>query len=282
VLTRRGDPSYPVVLEDLSDPPQQLFWLGDHWPPPRRAVAVVGARAASPYALEMAATLAADLARAGVAVVSGLARGVDAAAHRGALQAGGVSIAVLAAAPERPYPPESGRLHRELLERGAVCAEYGGETPLRRGLFIRRNRIVAGLSQGVVVVEAGVTSGALSTAAVARKSGRFVAAVPGDVTRESALGCLCLLRQGAVPVGSAGEVLAEMTEAETPGTDAKDRLFRALSSGGTVGALAVQLERPLIEIQAELTVLELGGVVERARSGVYRLSRGHSMFHRKE
>ena len=230
----------------------------------------------------MAATLAVDLARAGVAVISGLARCVDAAAHSGALEAGGVSIAVLATSPERPYPPESKRLHRQLLERGAICAEYGSGTELRRGLFIRRNRIVAGLALGVVVVEAGVRSGALSTAAVAKQSGRFVAAVPGDVTRENALGCLWLLRQGAIAVGSAGDILARISDPDAPGGGKQDRLLSALRTCATVGALAVRLGRPPIEIRARLTVLELGGVVERDRSGGYRLSTAHSRPKRKE
>jgi DNA processing protein len=218
----------------------------------------------------MAGTLAADLARAGVAVISGMARGIDSAAHRGALEAGGVSIAVLAADPERPYPPESEDLHRALIERGAVCAEYPGGTPLRRGLFLRRNRILAGLGVGVVVVEAGRRSGALSTAGTARASGRFVAAVPGDVTRESALGCVHLLRQGAVAVSCAGDVLAEMLRQESAGTEADRELLGALARGGSAQSLALRLGMSPAEVAVRLSTLELAGLVERNSGGVYR------------
>jgi DNA processing protein len=227
----------------------------------------------------MASTLSADLARAGVAVVSGLARGIDAASHRGALEAGGLSFAVLAASPETPYPPESADLHRQLVECGAVCAEYPAGTPIRRGLFVRRNRIVAGLCRGVIVVEAGRRSGALSTAREAVRAGRFLAAVPGDVTRENALGCLELLRTGAVPVGDAGDVLALMARpASRPPRRRsgrrrveREQLPSGLGeSGSTIEELALRSGRSATDVQAELTKLELAGAVRRDAAGRYR------------
>jgi DNA processing protein len=244
----------------------------------------------------MASMLGADLARAGVAVVSGLARGVDAAAHRGCLEAGGASFAVLATTPETPYPRDTSLVHRQLVERGAVCAEYPRGTRLTRGLFVRRNRIVAGLCRGVVVVEAGVHSGALSTAAWAERCGLFVAAVPGDVIRENSGGTLFLLRRGAVPVGSAGDVL-ELLSARggragrspsgiVPPGAGKGRSAAAQASGaetllaelrtrsGTPGELALRIGSAAAQVQARLTLLEIAGRVTRDTAGRYRLAAG--------
>jgi DNA processing protein len=227
----------------------------------------------------MAAGLAAGLARAGVCVVSGLARGVDAAAHRGALDAGGITVAVLAAAAGSAYPPDMTVLHADILGAGATCAEYPAGTPLRPGLFVRRNRLVAGLALGVVVVEAGPASGALSTASAALRQGRFVAAVPGDVTRESSLGTLALLRGGAVPVGDAGHLLALVEEREAgaqgsgEGAGAAElaaALLRALRARPLAAdALAARLGLAPARVAGALTALELAGAVRRLPGGRY-------------
>jgi len=274
---RPGDAAFPAVLSAIPDPPAQLFWAGARWPPPRRAVAVVGARGASPYGLEMAAALAGGLARAGICVVSGMARGVDAAAHRAALAAGGETVAVLAAAAGSAYPPDMTVLHADILAAGAACAEYPDGTPLRPGLFVRRNRLVAGLALGVVVVEAGPASGALGTAAAARRQGRFVAAVPGDVTRENSLGTLALLRGGAVPVGDAGQVIA-LAGAQAAGAQAEPgrapdlaaAVLRGLRGGPRAAdALAATLGVGAARVAAILTALELAGAVRRLPGGRY-------------
>jgi DNA processing protein len=230
-------------------------------------VAIVGSRAATAYGLEMAWQLAADLARAGVLVVSGMARGIDQAAHEGALTAGGATVAVLAARPETAYPPESHELHARILSAGAVCSPFPRGTAPRPSLFLTRNRVVAGLSRGVIVVEAGPRSGAHTTAKWARQWGRFVAAVPGDVTRESSLGTLALLRGGAIPVGDAGHVLAEMDRA---GDDPAARLLAAL--GGrwqSPHALARRAGLSEKDAQAQLVLLELSGAIERRPGGRY-------------
>jgi len=275
----RDDPDYPRLLLDLARPPAALHWCGAVWPPPERAIAVVGARAASPYGIEMAWRLAADLARAGVAVVSGMARGIDAAAHEGALAAGGCTAAVLAVAPGTAYPRESRALHATLVARGSVCSEFGDDTAPRPGLFLRRNRVVAGLARGVVVVEAGEKSGALTTARWARRLGRFVAAVPGDVTREGSAGTLALLRAGATPVGDAGHVL-DLLDGAASGETAREpmaaRLLAELSGGPrTAAGLASRLRAAAEEVSSTLVMLELTGAVERRPGGAFmRRSKG--------
>jgi len=278
----RDHRDYPRLLLDLPRPPATLFWCGVAWPPPDRAVAVVGARAATAYAVEMAWRLAADLARAGVAVVSGLARGVDAAAHEGALDAGGRTVAVLAVSPGTAYPPESRALHEALLARGACCSEFADGTAPRPGLFLRRNRIVAGLARGVVVVEAGERSGALTTARWARRLGRFVAAVPGDVTRDGSRGTLALLRSGATAVGDAGHVLELLERALPTAPGAEEplaaRLLAALDVGPQgVAALAARAGCEPQEAAAALVTLELTGAVERRPGGRFeRRARGEA------
>ena len=269
-VTSPDDPDFPGSLRGLSGGPARLFWIGASWPPPERAVALVGARAATPYGLEMAWQLSADLARAGVAIVSGMARGIDQAAHEGALAAGGVTVAVLAAEPETAYPPHSHDLHARILLQGAACSPFPRGTAPRPSLFLTRNRVVAGLSRGVIVVEAGPRSGAHTTAKWARRWGRFVAAVPGDVTRETSLGTLGLLRRGAVAVGDCGHVLAELDRASATAGDPASRLLEALGPRArTPDALARHAGLSGEDTRAQLVLLELAGAVERRPGGRY-------------
>ena len=269
-VTHHDDPDFPFSLCDLAGAPRQIFWIGERWPPPERAVAIVGSRAATAYGLEMAWQLSADLARAGVTVVSGMARGIDQAAHEGTLAAGGTTVAVLAAEPETAYPPLSHDLHARILAQGAVCSPFPRGTAPRPSLFLTRNRVVAGLSLGVVVVEAGPRSGAHTTAKWARRWGRFVAAVPGDVTRENSLGTLALLRRGATPVGDAGHVLAEIDRQALGAGDPRSRLLEAIGPlGQTPDALARKAGLSEPDARAQLVLLELSGAIERRPGGRY-------------
>jgi DNA processing protein len=170
-------------------------------------VAIVGARAATPYGLGFAHRLAGDLAKLGVVIASGLARGIDAAAHEGALAAGGRTVAVLPGSLDRVTPPEHAALATRIAARGALVAEYERGIVPRAGRFLERNRLIAALSLATVVVEAAERSGALSTASVARTLGRPVLAVPGDVDRPSSRGCHALLRRGARVCEGAADVL---------------------------------------------------------------------------
>ncbi len=204
-LALRGA-QWPEALGALADPPAELYVRGA-WPS-GPCVAIVGARASTEYGRTFAHRLAADLAGLGVVIVSGLARGIDAAAHLGALDAGGATIAVLPGSLDRITPPS----HAELAQRivgssGALVAEWERDVHVTRGLFLERNRLIAGLSLATVVVEAAHRSGALATAAIARKLGRPVLAVPGDIDRPSSRGCNALLRAGALWCEGARDVL---------------------------------------------------------------------------
>lgn len=205
---RPGDGLYPDALARIADRPAELRLVGSLGEPAAR-VAIVGSREPDEYGLDLARSIAMGLARAGVSVVSGGARGIDAAAHEGALEAGGHTVAVLGTGVDRVYPAG----HRDLFERivasgGALLSEQADGTRGWKGNFPRRNRIVSGLSRAVVVVRAGQGSGALITAEWARSQGVALFAVPGDVRDELSAGPLSLLRRGARAAASAEDVLA--------------------------------------------------------------------------
>ena len=205
-----SDPSYPVALTTIADPPPVLWTRGCAGALSAPAVAIVGSRAASPSGRAGADQLAADLAASGLAIVSGLARGVDSAAHRGALAAGGVTIAVLGSGVDVMYPPEHAPLARAIDEKGAVISELVPGTGPQQWFFPLRNRIISGLSRAVVVIEASEKSGSLITARCALDQGRDVLAVPGNVLSGRSRGAHALLRDGAKIVESADDILEEL------------------------------------------------------------------------
>ncbi len=211
-----GAPGYPPRLGEIGDPPLVLEIAGtaDLGAP---AVAVVGSRRATRYGIETARSFAAGLAAAGCTVVSGLARGIDRAAHQGALDAEGPTVAVLGSALDRLYPPEHEELARRIVARGgAVVTEFPpGTAPLPRN-FPRRNRIVAGLALGTLVVEAAERSGSLSTARQAADNDREVFAIPGLLGSDSSRGCHALIRSGACLVTSVDEILEELPPLDCP------------------------------------------------------------------
>lgn len=204
----RDDPAYPNGLRALRDAPACIHVRGALPGDGVTAVAIVGSRAATPYGLSVARHLAQDLSRLGVWVVSGLARGIDAAAHGGALDAGGDTIAVLPSGLDTITPPSHAALAARIATRGALLTEIATGGPRYRGTFIERNRLIAALAAATVVVEAAEGSGALSTAAAARRLGRAVLAVPGDIGRPTARGVHGLLRAGAAVCEHARDVLA--------------------------------------------------------------------------
>lgn len=207
---RRGDRGYPPLLAAIHDPPASLWFRGDVDPAllSRTAVAVVGARACSGYGRAVARTLARELAGAGAVVVSGLARGIDGEAHRGALEAGGPTVAVLGCGIDRDYPAAHGDLARRITAAGGVIvSEYEAGVEPAPWRFPARNRIIAGLCAATVVVEARTRSGALITADFALEEGREVLVVPGEITSALSAGTNALLRLGAVPVTSPEDVL---------------------------------------------------------------------------
>jgi len=205
-----GWSDYPALLSRIDDPPGVLFVRGELLERDSLAVAIVGSRHPSPYGKRVAAQLAGGLARAGYTVVSGLARGIDAAAHRGALDAGGRTIAVLGTGILTIYPPEHVDLAAEVMASGAVISETPPLAEAHAGAFPQRNRIVSGLTLGTVVVEAAERSGALITARLAGEQGREVFAVPGQIDCRTARGCHGLIRDGAKLVESVDDILEEL------------------------------------------------------------------------
>ncbi len=209
ILTEANE-GYPRLLREIPDPPGVLFVRGKLEPGDALAIAIVGTRHATQYGLRQAERLAGSLARAGLTIVSGLARGIDAAAHRGALAAGGRTVAVLASGVLNVYPPEHQELAEQVAAQGAVLSEAPSRAVPLGGAFPQRNRIISGLSLGALIVEAGDRSGALITARHAMEQGREVFAVPGRVDGRTARGCHRLIRDGAKLVETADDVLEEL------------------------------------------------------------------------
>jgi DNA processing protein len=274
---RRGDPGYPAALLDLRDPPHQLYVLGNagaFGPAPNRVVAIVGTRDASPYGIRVAAALARAFGRAGITVVSGLARGVDSAAHRGALEVGASTIAVLGTGVDVPYPAGNRGLHSELVAGGLVASESQPGAPAIRGCFPRRNRIIAALARVTIVVEAPYKSGAINTATQALELGRTVGAVPGPIDSPRSAGANLLLRDGAQVIGTIDDALGLFGEVRrrTPDMPKLGSLETAVLNAVSVGAadpgvLGVRTGLPLRQVLEGVARLELEGLVQQAPGG---------------
>jgi DNA processing protein len=273
------DASYPAALAAIIDPPFVLWTRGSRDCLRAPAVAIVGSRAASPYGLAVAERLAADLAARGVVIVSGLARGVDSAAHRGALAGGGSTIAVLGSGADIIYPAEHAALAGDIACSGLVVSELAPGTPPRPRFFPLRNRIISGLSRAVVVIEAGEKSGSLITARSALEQGRDVLAVPGNVLSGRNRGAHGLLRDGAKIVESADDILEELglpcgaacppRQRESPGTAAADPILACLTPGepSDLDALAERSGLSPARLLPRLLELELGGFIARIGGG---------------
>jgi DNA processing protein len=260
----------PPLFRAIHDPPQRLYLRGNGGRDllARPAVAVVGARACSPYGAQVARMLGRELAAAGVVVVSGLARGVDAEAHRGALQTDGHTVAVLGCGIDRDYPAAHAGLAREICERSLIVSEYEAGVAPAAWRFPARNRIIAGLCAATVVVEARERSGALITADFALEEGREVFAVPGEITSSLSAGANALLRLGATPLTSAGDLLESLGIEPAPlQRSTSDPLLEFLPA--TADELVRASGLAPAEIAATLAELELGGLVAEA-DGLYR------------
>ena len=207
IFIRKNDPMYPPRLKHISNPPEQLFVLGHLPDPEQKTIGIVGSRNCTPYGRDMARLFAYRLAEAGMGVISGMALGVDSWAHRGALEAGGDTFAVLGCGVEVCYPTSNEKIYRELKEKGGVISEYPTTFGALAQNFPMRNRIVSGLSDGILVIEARIRSGSLITADAALEQGKDVFAIPGRIGDELSVGCNRLIRQGAIPVLTPEDIL---------------------------------------------------------------------------
>lgn len=278
------DPSYPRLLREIPAAPPLLYVRGtlteaDDW-----AVAVVGTRSPTSYGRDVATRFSSELARASVSVISGLALGIDAMAHEAALEAGGRTLAVLGCGVDQPYPERNRRLAARIVEQGALISDYPLGTLPTPANFPARNRIVSGLSRGVLVVEAGERSGALITVGFALEQGRDVFALPGPIFSRQSIGCNQLIRDGATLVTNAQDLLAdlELTTAsvqreartEIPDDPAEAAILQLLSYEPThIDELgrAAKLNAPATA--AALALLELRGLVRQAAPLLYVLAR---------
>ena len=274
---RRGDAGYPPELLQLSNPPRVLWMLGDPAVLARPTVAIVGTRRATSYAERVTRELARVLAQAGACVISGLARGVDAAAHRGALDAGGATCAVLGTGVNVVYPRGHAALQADIAARGLLVSELSPDDAAHGGSFPLRNRIIAALASVTIVVEAGAKSGALITASHALELGRTVAAVPGPIDVPQSQGSNELLRDGAVAITAMVDALTllGLTQpvrlAELPVGTSERRLWDALDDGAAdLDTLCSRAGLPAHEGVAAASSLELRGLVECALSGEVR------------
>jgi DNA processing protein len=273
-----GDAAYPAALADCPEPPRTLWARGDLSLLDRPCVAIVGTRRATAYAERVTRELARTLARAGATVVSGLARGVDASAHRGALDVGGATIAVLGTGLDVVYPKGHTALQRDIGEKGLLLSELAPANAAHGGSFPRRNRIIAALATATVVVEAGVKSGALITANHALEMNRTVAAVPGPIDVPQAQGSNELLRDGALAITSMADVLALVgltapVRTRDLAVDGAERLvWDALAHGGSsdLDSLCYRAGLPAHEGLAAVSSLELRGLIECALTGEIR------------
>ncbi|HET7922009.1 MAG TPA: DNA-processing protein DprA [Gammaproteobacteria bacterium] len=282
-------PEYPALLREIPDAPALLFLRGDAHLLGSPQLALVGSRNPSGEGRRNAEDFAAYLARCGLSITSGMALGIDGASHRGALKAGGATLAVWGAGLDKPYPPRHRELAEEIAARGLIVTEFPPGTPPLPNHFPRRNRLISGLSLGTLVVEAAVASGSLITARLAAEQGREVFAIPGSIHNPLARGCHQLIRQGAKLVESAGDILEELAPLlnlslpDAPATTApaadsaelpEDPDYRLLLNSMAFAPTSVDslVERTGLTpdaVSSMLLMLELQGQVEAAPGGHY-------------
>lgn len=280
-LVTWNDPAYPSTLRDIAAPPAWLYVRGDPAWLSRPMLAIVGSRNATPQGLRDAGAFAQTLSEAGLTIVSGLALGVDAAAHEGGLAGLASSVAVVGTGLDRVYPARNKSLAHRLAAEGAIVSEFPIGTLPKSGHFPRRNRIISGLSLGVLVVEAALESGSLITARLASEQGREVFALPGSIHSALSKGCHRLIKQGAKLVESATDILEELgrllptaaigaTARDSASTTPTDILLATLAGGAMApDQLASRLGLTVEEVSVKLLAAELDGTVAKLPGGLY-------------
>lgn len=273
-----GEPLYPALLKEIKDYPKQLYCIGDITILKKRAAAVVGSRKTTQYGRSTAYVIAKRLGERGIAVVSGMAKGIDTCAHQGALKSGGSTIAVLGCGADVCYPRGSEKLKEEIESKGLVVSEYPPGAEPRKFYFPQRNRIISGISELTAVVQAGNNSGALITAELAAEQGREVYVVPGNIDSEYNLGSNKLIKEGAAPVINIQDVLEAMgvsgiTEIEVEKIlgEAERKIYSLLMSHGemTLDELCIFISKPVGYVSGIVTVMEMKGLVFSALGKIF-------------
>lgn len=283
VLTWR-DPDYPARLEEIYDYPPVLYIRGSLVPEDEWCLAVVGTRKATVYGRQVAEEIVTDLARSKITIVSGLARGIDSIAHRAALEAGGRSIAIFACGLDIVYPSENANLARQIMQQGVLISEYPLGVSPRADNFPRRNRIMSGLSLGVLIVEADETSGAMITAHMALEQNREVFAIPGSILSPASRGTNRLIQEGAKLVSSYTDILEELNLTAVahqiemkeiiPSSDTEALLLKQLSAEPThIDEVCRSSGLPVSTVSSTLTLMELKGMVKQVGNMNYVLAR---------
>lgn len=281
------DEKFPELLRETYDPPIGLYWQGEYIVD-RPCVAIVGTRRSTLYGRSVTKKFASELARLGFCIVSGMASGTDTAAHEGALEAGGKTVAVFGCGLDTIYPPENKNLYQQIVAQGAVVSEFPFGRRADRQTFPMRNRVVAGMCQGVIVIESAVSGGSMITARFAGEQGRTLMAVPGRIDQASSGGCHQLIRDGAIMVTSVDDILEELRYKRTqfPAEEPELNLGEAESTQSSVSgaeqtvldcfvggelatpdALAERLELPISEISGVLMGLELKRLIVKRADG---------------
>jgi DNA processing protein len=265
--------SYPEMLREIEDAPVVLYMKGDIQPHDRYAIAIVGSRKPTPYGTSVAETISEELASMGFTIVSGMARGIDSLSHRGALRAGGRTIAVLGSGLDVPYPPENKGLMDKIVSSGCVMSEFPPGAPPDKENFPRRNRLISGLSLGVLIVEATSDSGSLITAEYALEQGREVFAVPGNITSSTSEGTNELIKKGAILTRKAEDIVEDLApvlkgfirikeKAKIEVTDEEEKLCNVLSGEPKhIDVISRESRLPASKVLGILLSLELKGVV---------------------
>ena len=279
-LLTLADDDYPAQLLEIADPPPVLYLKGRRELLTRPGLAIVGSRNATPSGLQNAEAFARNLSEAGFTIISGMALGIDAAAHRGGLSAAGGSIAVVGTGLDLIYPARNKALAHELAEKGLIISEFSLGTPALAKNFPRRNRIISGLSRGVLVVEAALASGSLITARQAGEQGREVFAIPGSIHSPFSRGCHQLIKQGAKLVDEANDILIELhwggakpadraTEEQIDTVESDPVLTAMGFDPVSIDTLLERLKLPTDQLVARVTELELDGAIASMPGGKY-------------
>lgn len=279
------DDTYPAKLKRIYDPPKMLFYKGKPLIVEDKVVGIIGSRYASYYGRKMAQSIARELAQQGITVISGLAKGIDAAAHTGAIEGQGYTIGVLGCGIDIVYPKENSKIYREMEKVGTVISEYEGTIPPRAYNFPARNRIVSALSDCILVVEASEKSGAMITVDFALEHGKEIFAVPGNVTSKTSQGTNKLIKEGAIFATGADDILENMGWEKENENNSKKKdnhpaqldflethVYNALKDGQfSPDEIARYTQIPIAEVQSILFRLELNGMIGKKSGGVYEM-----------